>query len=164
MRRCPFDHVAKKTERRFRRKDGFVLRLDFLENVRLNCPAQIRHHLRPEPPFGRGDIHGHDNRRRTADRHGGGEIRCAQLEAVVKADHILDRIDRHAAFADFSKNTICVAVDTVKSRAVKGGAKTLRALMRAQKMETLVGVLREHEAGEQTRRFLLRFCFGLRAV
>ena len=37
-----------KTERCLSRKNCFVLRLDFLENVGLNCPTQIRHTLEPK--------------------------------------------------------------------------------------------------------------------
>ncbi len=41
--RGELDHVAKETKRRFGRKNRFVLRLHFLENVGLNCAAQFRH-------------------------------------------------------------------------------------------------------------------------
>ena len=44
----PFNHVAEETEGRFGREYGFVLRLDFLENVGLNRAPKIRNYLRTE--------------------------------------------------------------------------------------------------------------------
>ena len=83
---------------------------------------------------------------------------------VVEANHVLDRVDRHAALADLADHAVGVRIDAVKRRTVKGGAETFRALMRAQEMETLVRVFREHEAGEEPRRLLLRNCFRLGAI
>ena len=42
LARGEFHHVGEETERRFDRENGFVLRLDFLEDVGLNRAAQIR--------------------------------------------------------------------------------------------------------------------------
>ena len=143
-------------------KDGFVLRLHFLEDIGLNRAAQLRHDAGAEAPFRGRDVHRHDDRRRTADRHRGGEIRRAEIEAVVEPDHVLDRVDRHAAFADLAEDAGGIAVDAVKRRPVERRAEALRALVRAEEMETLVRVFREHQAGEEARRLfrLLR----LRAV
>ena len=52
---------------------------------------------------------------------------------------------RDAAFSDFPHHAIGVGVDAVKGRAVESGAKALGALLRAQKVEALVCVLREHK-------------------
>src|SRR6266576_2963972 len=68
-------HVSKKMQRRFDGKYRFVLRLDLLENVGLNRTAQFRYNFWPKSAFGRRDVHRHDDRRRTTDRHRGGEIR-----------------------------------------------------------------------------------------
>src|SRR5262249_28102076 len=85
------------------------------------------------------------------------KIRRTEIKTIVKADHVFDRIDRHAALADFSRDTIGVAIDAVERRAIERGAEPVRALMLGQIMKTLVGVLGEHQAGEQTR-----WLFGLR--
>ena len=132
----------------FDRENRFVLRLNFLENVGLNCAAQFRNNFRTETPFGRRDVHRHDDRRRAADRHRRGEIRRAKIESVVEPHHVFDSVDRHAAFADFAEDAVCVAVDSVKCRAIKRRAEPMRALMLGQIMKTLVRVLSQH----QTRR------------
>ena len=130
--RGEFHHVAEKTQRRLDRENGFVLRLHFLEDIGLNRPAELRHDVGTEAPFRRRDVHRHDDRRRAADRHRGGEIRRAQIEAVVEPDHVLDGVDRHAALADLAEDAGRVAVDAVKRRPVERGAEALRALVRAQ--------------------------------
>src|SRR5207248_1299719 len=140
VRRCPFNHVAKKTQRRFRRKDRFILRLDFLENVGLNRAAQIRHHLRTEATFCRRDVHRHDNRRRTADCHRGGKIWSAELKAIVEPYHVFHRVDRDSTLANLAEDTVGIGIDSVEGWAIERGTETFRALMRAQEMETLVRV------------------------
>ena len=155
VRSCPFNHVAKKTQRRFCRKNRFVLRLHFLENIGLNRAPQIRHHFRTETAFGRRYVHCHDDRRRTADRHRCRKIRRAELEAIVEPYDVFHRVDCDSALADFSENAVGIGIDPVEGWSIEGGAETFRALMRAQEMETLVRVLSQHQAGEQTSRFLL---------
>ena len=79
----------------------------------------------------------------------------ADFETIVEPDHVLDRVNGDAAFPDLAHHALGVRIDPVKRRSVEGGAETFRALMRAQKMETLVRVLREHQTGEETGRFFL---------
>src|SRR5206468_7858612 len=133
----------------------FILCLDFLENVGLNRAAQFRNNFRAEPPLGRGNVHCHDDRRGTADRHRRGEIRRSKIESVVEPHHVFHSVDRHAAFADLAEYSICVAVDAIKSRAIKCRTKAMRALVSRQIMKTLIRVLRQHQTGEQTRRLFL---------
>ncbi len=109
-----------------------------------------------EATFGRRDVHRHDDRRRAADRHRGGKIRRAHFEPVVEPDHVLDRVDRDAALADFAHHAVGIRVDAVERRAIESGAETFRTLMCAQEMEALVRVLRQHEAREKPGWFLLR--------
>ena len=108
--------------------------------------------LGTEAPFRGRDVHRHDDRRRTADRHRGGEIGRAEIEAVVEPDHVLDGVDRDAALTDLAEDAGRIAVDAVKRRAIERRAEALRALVRAEKMESLVRVFREHQAGEEARR------------
>ena len=142
--RCEFHHVSEKTQRGLDREDRFVLCLDFLENVGLNCAAQLRNNLGPEPPFRRSDVHGHDDRRWAADRHRRGEIWRAKIESIVQPHHVFNRIDRHTAFADLSKNTVRVAVDAIKRRAVERGAEAVCALVACEIVETFIRVFRQH--------------------
>ena len=57
-----------------------------------------------------------------------------------------------------------IRIDAVKRRSVERGAETFRALMRAEKMETLVRVFREHQTGEEARRLFLRLHLWLGAI
>ena len=107
-----------------------------------------------EAAFRGRDIHRHDDRRRAADRHRGGKIRRADIEAVVKPDHVFDGVDRDAAFADLAEDAVGVAVDAVKRRPVERGAETLRTLVRAEKMEPLVRIFREHQTRRKAGRLL----------
>ena len=116
-----------------------------------------------EAPFRGRDIHRHDDRRRPADRHRGGEIRRAEIEAIVEPHHVFDGVDRHAAFTDFAENAVRIAIDAVKRRPIERGAEALRALVRAEEMESLVRVFREHQAGEQARRLLGLLRLGRRS-
>jgi len=90
------------------------------------------------------------------DRHRRGKIRRTKIEPVVKPHHVFDRIDGHAALADFPEDAVRVAVDSIKCRAVERGAQSFRALMGAEKMKTLICVLGQHQTREQPRR-LFRF-------
>ncbi len=157
LARGVFDHVGQKSQRRIDGEDGFILRLDFLQNVGLNGPAQFGNHTRPEPAFGRGDVHGHDDRRRAADGHGRGKIRRTKVKPVVEPHHVFHRVDGHAAFADFSENAVRIAVQPVKGGAIKRRAQAMGALVAREIVKALVRVLGQHQAGEQTRGL-----FGLR--
>ena len=128
--RGELDHVGEESERRLDRKNRFVLRLNFFEDVGLNCSAQFRNDARAEAPLRRGDVHRHDDWRRTTDRHRRRKIRRTKIESVVEPHHVFDRVDRDPAFADFSENTVRVAVDPVKCRTVERGAQSMRPLMR----------------------------------
>src|SRR6202030_388122 len=86
--------------------------------------------------------------------HRRGKVRRTEIESVVEPHHILDRVDGHAALADFSENAVRVAINPVKCRAVECGAESMCALMRGKKMKTLVRVLGQHQTGEQTGRLL----------
>src|SRR5439155_10025966 len=147
--------VAKKTQRRFRRKNRFILSLYFFENVSLNGTAQIRHHLRTETTFRRRDVHRHDDRRRATDRHRCGKIRCAELKAIVEPYHVFHRVDCDPTLANLAEDAVGIGIDSVESGAIERGTETFRALMRAQEMETLIRVLSQHQSGKQTSRFLL---------
>ena len=113
----------------FDRENRFVLRLDFFENVGLNRAAQFWNNFRTEPPFRSGDIHGHDDRRRTADGHRGGKIRRAKIKSIVKPHHVFDRVDRHTALANFSENAVRIAVEPIKCRSIESRAKPMGALV-----------------------------------
>ena len=93
-------------QRRLDREDDFVLRLHFLEDVGLNRAAELRHDVGPEAPFRGGDVHRQDDRRRAVDRHRGGKIRRAEIEAGVEPLHVLDGVDRHAALADLAEHAV----------------------------------------------------------
>ena len=142
--RREFHHVGEKTQRGFDWENRFVLCLDFLENVGLDRAAQFRNDFWPEPPFRRGDVHRHDDWRWTADGHRRGKIRRTEVEAVVEPHHVLDGVNRHTAFADFSKNAVGVAVDAVKCRAIERGAEPMRPLVLRQIMEPLVRIFGQH--------------------
>ena len=69
LARGELDHISEKTQRRLDGENGFVLRLNFLKNVGLNCAAQFRNNFRTEPTLCRSNVHGHDDRRRAANGH-----------------------------------------------------------------------------------------------
>src|SRR5262249_23532272 len=98
-------------------------------NVVWDRPAYFRNDARPETPFSGCDVHRHDDRRWPADRHRRGEIGRAEVEAIVKPHHVLDRVYSHAAFADFPKDAVRVAVDSVKGWAVERCAEPMGSLM-----------------------------------
>jgi hypothetical protein len=155
--RGEFHHIGEKPQRRLNRKNGFVLRLDFLKNVGLDCATQFWNNFRTEPAFGCRDVHRHDDRGRPADRHRCGKNRGAEVEAVVEPDHVFDGVDRDAAFTDFSEHAVCVAIDAVQCRSIECRAEAMCALVLCQIMKTLVGILGQHQTGKQTRRlFCLR--------
>src|SRR4030095_14335268 len=110
--------------RRFGRKNRFILRLYLLENVGLNSTAQIRHDLRTEATFRRRDVHRHNDRRRTADRHRCGKIRCAQLKAIVEPYHVSHRVDCAPTLANLAEDAVGIGVDSVEGWAIEGGAET----------------------------------------
>ena len=153
-------HVGEKSERRLDRENRFVLRLDFLENVGLNRAAQFRNNFRTEAPFRGRDVHRHDDRRRTADRHRGGKIRRSEIESVVKPHHVFDGVDRDAALADLAENAVGIAVEPVKCRSIERRAEAMRALVAREKMEPLVRVFSEHRA-RRTGASALQVAYGL---
>ena len=155
-----FDHVGEESERGFEWKNDFVLRLHFLEDVGLDRAAELAGDFRAEAAARGGDIHREDDRRGTVDGHRGGEIRRAERETIEEALHVLDRVDGHAAFADLAEHSVSIAVESVQRRPVECCAETDRALMLREKMEARVRVLREAEAGEETRRFFGRDISG----
>ena len=93
----------------------------------------------------------------TADSHRCRKIRRAEIKAIIEPYHVFDRVDGHAALPDFSEDPIRVAIDAIERRPIERGTEPVRALMPGQIMKTLVGILGEHQAREQSRRF-----FGLR--
>src|SRR5207249_12124337 len=133
--------IAKKTQRRFRRKNRFVLSLDFLKNIGLNGTAQIRHHLRTEAAFRRRDVHRHDDRRRTANRHRCGKIRCTELEAIVEPYHVFHRVDRDATLANLAEDAVGIGIDSVEGWSLEGSDESFRAMMRDLNMESIVGFI-----------------------
>ena len=155
--RGELNHVGEKTQRGFDRENGFVLRLDFFEDVRLNRAAQLGNNFWAESAFGRRDVHRHDDWRGTADSHRCRKIRRAEIKPIVEAHHVLDRIDGHAALPDFSENPIRIAIDPIERRPIERGAEPMSALMSGQIMKAFVRVFGEHQAREQSRWF-----FGLR--
>jgi len=66
----------------------------------------------------------------------------------------------------FSRNTIRVAYDAVERSPSKCGAQPMRALVARQIVKTLVGILGQHQPGEQARGFfrLRNFRVGLAGV
>ena len=155
--RGELNHVGEKAQRGFDRENGFVLCLDFFEDVRLNCAAQLRNNFWAESAFGRRDVHRHDDWRGTADSHRCRKIRRAEIKAIIEAHHVFDRIDGHAALPDFSEDPIRIAIDTIERRPIERRAEPVRALVPGKIMKALVRVLGEHQTREQSR-----WLFGLR--
>ena len=77
------------------------------------------------------------------------------FEAIVEPYHVFHRVDCDSTLANLAEDALSIGIDSVEGWSIECGAETFRALMRAQEMETLVRVLSQHQAGEQTSRFLL---------
>jgi hypothetical protein len=152
------------------REEGFVLGLDFLQDVGLHRAAQplddVFLHLLAgfgaglravEVPVqlaadGGGDELRHQDRRGAVDRHRNGGGFRRQVEARVEALHVLDGGDGHAALADFSEHAFLVGVHAVERGAVEGRREAVRLLALGEELEALVGVLGQAEAREHARR------------
>jgi hypothetical protein len=145
-------HVGQKPQGGFDGKKDFVLRLHFLEDVRLYGPAERGHNAGTKTPSGRRDVHGEDDGRRAVDRHRNREMPGVQREPGVKPLHVLDRIDRHAPFAYLAEHSVSVAVQAVQSRPVERGAETEAFLVSREVVESSVGILGQAQSGEEPRR------------
>src|SRR5439155_18925391 len=130
-------------------ENDFVLRLHFLQDIRLDGAAQFRDNVRPITPPGCGDIHAQDDRRGTIDSHRNGEVLVAERKTRVKPLHVLDRVDGHPPFANLTEDAVRVAVQSVESRPVEGGAEADALLLPREVTEALVGVLGQAMAGEK---------------
>ena len=89
----------------------------------------------------------------------------AELKTGVEPLHVLNRIDRHAAFADLAEDPVRVAIQAVERRPVKSGAESDGLLLAREVVETTVGVRSQSQPGKQACRLFglaigdLRFAF-----
>ena len=120
----------------------------------LDGAAEVGHAVGAEAALGGGDEHRQDDGRGRVHRHRNGGVLAREVEAGEEPLHVLDRVDGDAAFADFAEHALGVGVHAVERGAVKRGGEAQALLVFAEVVETLVGVLREAQAGEETHRFL----------
>jgi hypothetical protein len=73
----------------------------------------------------------------------------AQWKSGVKPFHVFNCVDGYAAFANFAKNAIRVAVQPVKRRTIKSRAEPQAVLMLREIMESPIGVLGEAQTGKK---------------
>ena len=135
------NHIRQKAQGSLDGENDFVLRLHFLQDIRLDGAAQFRDNVRPITPPGCGDIHAQDDRRGTIDSHRNGEVLVAERKTRVKPLHVLDRVDGHPPFANFAEHAIRVAVQPIECRTIESRAQPDISLLAGQVMEALVRVL-----------------------
>src|SRR6516162_1379459 len=66
--RTEIHHIGQESKGRVDRENQFVLRLDFLQDIGLNCSAELRHDIRAKAAFCRTYVHCEKDRSGTGDR------------------------------------------------------------------------------------------------
>ena len=97
MLRAITERVHNEPQVRFRREQPLLLRDVFLQNVVLECPAELLE--RNSPPFRHRQVHCKDDRSRAVDGHRRRHL--IQRDTVEQPLHVLQRGDGDAAVADF---------------------------------------------------------------
>src|ERR1041385_3169397 len=82
----------------------------------------------------------------------------AEWEVCVKPLHVLDGVNRHAAFADLAKHAVGIAVEAIKCWAIERRAQADGPLMLREIVEASIRVFSQAESCEQPRR-LFNFSF-----
>ena len=143
MLRGELDRIRHQPHRRTRRKDVFLLRDVFLENVVLQGARE----LRPIDALllGHRQVHRPQDRGGRIDGHRDGDV--AQRNAAKQNLHILERADRGAALAHLAFRQRVIGVVAHQRRQIEGDRESGLALFQ-QVMIAAVGLLRRGEAGE----------------
>ena len=141
--RAELESVDHQPHRRRRRIDVFLLRDVFLENVVLNRAGNLfpvralllRDHQIHRPQHRRGRVDGHRDRG------------FFQIDAAEKNFHVFERIDGHAALADFAFAGRMIGVIAHQRGQVECDGKAAAAVLE-QIFVALVGFLGRGESGE----------------
>ena len=142
-RAAELDGIGDQPHGRPRRKDVFLLRDVFLEDVVLQSSREaapidtllLRHR----------QVHGPQNRGGRIDGHGDRDI--AQRNSAEQDFHILERADRRAAFADFAQTQVVARVVAHQRGQVERHRESSLSL-RQQVVVAAVGFLGRGEARE----------------
>ncbi len=141
------NHVDDDAHVRARRKDPFLLRNVFFEDIGLHRAAEFR--AWDALLLRRSDVLRKRNRRGAVDRHRRRDV--AHVDAFKQLLHIGERVDGDATLADLATRLRRIGVVTHEGRHIEGNREAVLALLE-EKVITLVRLFGVAEAGKLTHR------------